>query len=226
MGATLNLTPTYGRSVKGTRACGEKPTSPGTRLSTLGALTVNAILTARCFEGTLNGQVFLFFLEHFLCPVLQPGQIVILDNAKAHGVEEVRELIESKGARLLYLPPYSPDLNPIELAWSKVKHYLRKTRARTVDALYQALSQALTTLPMSHSPEPANPLGSLGELRYRDDFYSGRSPMSTKKTQAKSGACLDKRYVAWAIGCMHSGNGFETTSRRTPGMAAAMPTTT
>jgi hypothetical protein len=58
MGATLNLTPTYGRSVKGTRACGEKPTSPGTRLSTIGALTVNAILTARCFEGTLNGQVF------------------------------------------------------------------------------------------------------------------------------------------------------------------------
>lgn len=146
MGATLNLTPTYGRSVKGTRACGEKPTSPGTRLSTIGALTVNAILTAMCFEGTLNGQVFLFFLEHFLCPVLQPGQIVILDNAKAHGVEEVRELIESKGARLLYLPPYSPDLNPIELAWSKVKYYLRKTRARTVDALYQALSQALTTI--------------------------------------------------------------------------------
>ena len=71
---------------------------------------------------------------------------MILDNAKAHGVEEVRELIESKGARLLYLPPYSPDLNPIELAWSKVKYYLRKTRARTVDALYQALSQALTTI--------------------------------------------------------------------------------
>jgi hypothetical protein len=88
------------------------------------------------------------------------------------------------------------------------------------------IKAVVLNLPMSHSPEPANPLGSLGELRYRDDFYSGRSPMSTKKTQAKSGACLDKRYVAWAIGCMHSGNGFETTSRRTPGMAAAMPTTT
>jgi transposase len=58
-----------------------------------------------CFEGTLNGQVFLFFLEHFLCPVLRPGQIVMMDNAKPHGVEEVRELIESKGARLVYLPP-------------------------------------------------------------------------------------------------------------------------
>ena len=83
MGAALNLTPTYGRSVKGTRACGEKPTSPGTRISTLGAMTMNAMLTAMCFEGTLNGQVFLFFLEHFLCPLLRPGHIVILDNAKA-----------------------------------------------------------------------------------------------------------------------------------------------
>jgi transposase len=86
-----------------------------------------------------------FFLEHFLCPVLQPGQIVMVDNAKPHCVEGVREWIESKGARLLYLQPSSPDLNPIELAWSKIKHSLRKTRARTVDVLYQATSQALTT---------------------------------------------------------------------------------
>jgi transposase len=146
MGAALNLTPTYARSVKGTRAYGEKPTSPGTRISTLGAMTMNVMLTAMCFEGTLNGQVFLFFLEHFLCPLLRPGHIVIMDNATAHLVEGVRELIESKGARLLYLPPYSPDYNPIELAWSKIKHSLRKARARTVDALYQAISQALDTI--------------------------------------------------------------------------------
>lgn len=146
MGAALNLTPVYGRSRKGTRAYGEKPTSRGTRLSTLGALGSHALLTAMCFEGTLNGAVFLFFLEHFLCPLLQPGQIVIVDNAKAHQVDEARELIEDKGARLVYLPPYSPDLNPIELAWSKVKHGLRKARARTVETLYQALSQALETI--------------------------------------------------------------------------------
>lgn len=70
----------------------------------------------------------------------------MMDNAKPHCVEEVRELIESKGARLVYLPPYSPDLNPIELAWSNIKHYLRKARARTVDELYQAISQALTMI--------------------------------------------------------------------------------
>jgi transposase len=146
MGAALDLTPVYGRSPKGTRAYGEKPVSPGTRISTLGAMTMNAMITAMCFEGTLNGQVFLYFLEHFLCPVLRSGHIVIMDNATAHLVEGVRELIETKGARLLYLPPYSPDFNPIELAWSKVKHYLRQARARTVDALYQAISQALDTI--------------------------------------------------------------------------------
>jgi transposase len=146
MGATLNLTPAFARSGKGTRADGEQPTSPGTRISTIGAMTINAMLTAMCFEGTLNGHVFLFFLKHFLCPLLRPGQIVILDNAKAHIVEGVRELIESKGARLLYLPPYSPDLNPIELAWSKIKQVLRQARARTVAALYQALSQTRTTI--------------------------------------------------------------------------------
>ncbi len=69
-----------------------------------------------------------------------------MDNAKAHLVEGVRELIASKGARLLYLPPYSPDFNPIELAWSKIKHHLRQARSRTVDAIYQAISQALDTI--------------------------------------------------------------------------------
>lgn len=151
MGATLNLTPLYGRSPKGARAYGEKPTSRGARLSTLGALSSQALLTAMCFEGTLNGSVFMYFLEHFLCPVLQPGQSVIVDNAKAHQVEGARELIESKGARLVYLPPYSPDLNPIELAWSKVKHFLRKARARTVETLYQALAEALATITADHA---------------------------------------------------------------------------
>lgn len=93
----------------------------------------------------------MYFLEHFLCPVLQPGQSVIVDNAKAHQVEQARELIESKGARLVYLAPYSPDLKPIELAWSKVKHFLPKARARTVEALYQALAEALATITADHA---------------------------------------------------------------------------
>jgi transposase len=99
-----------------------------------------------CFEGTLNGHVFLFFLEHFLLPLLRPGDTVLLDNAQAHHVAQVRELIEEAGAQVLYLPPYSPDLNPIELAGSKVKHFLRKAQARTIDALYQAIAEALQTI--------------------------------------------------------------------------------
>jgi transposase len=81
-----------------------------------------------CFEGTLTGAVFLQFLDEFLVPVLKPGQIVILDNAKAHKVAGVRERIEGAGARVLYLPPYSPDLNPIEMAWSKLSSSCAKPK--------------------------------------------------------------------------------------------------
>jgi transposase len=146
MGACLDLCPVYGRALKGQRAYGLKPTSRGPRISTVGALGIEGLKTALCFEGTLNGQVFLFFLEHFLRPLLRPGDIVLLDNAKAHHVEPVREVIEQAGAQGVYLPPYSPDLNPIELAWSKVKHYLRKAQARTLEALYQAIANALQTI--------------------------------------------------------------------------------
>ena len=98
------------------------PVSQGLRVSTIGALSLEGINACMTFEGTLNGDTFLFYLKNFLCPMLKEGQIVIADNAKAHKVNGVEELIESKGAKLIYLPPYSPDLSPIELCWSKVKH--------------------------------------------------------------------------------------------------------
>jgi transposase len=109
-----------------------------------------------CFEGTLTGAVFLQFLDEFLVPVLKPGQIVILDNAKAHKVDGMRERIEGAGARVLYLPLYSPDLNPIEMAWSKVKQFLRKAQARTVEALYEAIAQALQTLSLQQMPKASS----------------------------------------------------------------------
>jgi membrane associated rhomboid family serine protease len=86
MGAAVNLMPLYGRSPQGERVYGAKPTAPGKRIRTLGALGLTGLKTALCFEGTLTGAVFLQFLDQFLMPLLQPGQIVILDNAKAHGV--------------------------------------------------------------------------------------------------------------------------------------------
>jgi hypothetical protein len=103
MGATLNLTPLYGRSLPGERVYGAKPTASGKRISTIGALGPGGLTTAMCFEGTLTGAVFLQFLDEFRVPVLKPGQIGILDNAQAHKVAGVRERIEGAGARVLYL---------------------------------------------------------------------------------------------------------------------------
>src|SRR5438270_12288168 len=119
MGAAMNLKARYGRRPTGERVYGAKPTGPGERISTVGALGLGGLASAMCFEGTLAGEVFLQFLDEVLVPGLKPGQVVILDNAKAHKVEGVPERIEGAGARVLYLPPYSPDLNPIEMAWSK-----------------------------------------------------------------------------------------------------------
>lgn len=145
-GACLNLTLDYGRSPRGQRVSGEKPTAKGQRISTVAALSGQGLETACCYSGTLNAEVFLYFLTYFLVPCLRPGQVVILDNASAHRDARVVPLIQTTGARVVYLPPYSPHLNPIELAWSKIKHALRKAAARTVETLYQAWADALQTL--------------------------------------------------------------------------------
>jgi transposase len=142
-GAVLNLTPSYARSPEGERTYAPKPTAKGSRISTIGALTTTGFSSAFCFEGTLNGDVFLYYVEHFLLPHLTPGKVVILDNAAAHQDEEALELIEQTGATVLFLPPYCPELNPIEYSWSKIKNFLRKHAARTKEHLYQALSEAL-----------------------------------------------------------------------------------
>ena len=113
-GAVLNMTPRYARSPEGERAYAPKPTAKGSRISTIGALTTTGFSSAFCFEGTLNGDVFLYYVEHFLLPHLTPGKVVILDNAAAHQDEEALELIEQTGATVLFLPPYCPELNPIE----------------------------------------------------------------------------------------------------------------
>lgn len=97
-------------------------------------------------EGTLNGEVFLSYLSNFLCPVLKEGQVVITDNAGAHKVEGVKELIESKGAKSVYLPPYSPELSPIEMCRSEVKQFLKKAGAGTEEALNEAVSEALNMI--------------------------------------------------------------------------------
>ena len=98
------------------------------------------------FEGALNGDLFKAYVERMLAPSLKPGDIVIMDNLSSHKVKGIAGAIEAVGASVMYLPPYSPDLNPIELLWSKVKAILRKLKIRTKDLMDHAISQALDAI--------------------------------------------------------------------------------
>ncbi len=129
------------RSLRGTRAFGSAPRNWGDNVSTLAALSLRAAWEPMCINGSTTGPVFLTFLEHFLLPHLWPGAVVVMDNLGAHKVKGVKEKIEAAGARLLYLSPYSADFNPIEMAWSKLKTFLRATAARTTTALDKAIGE-------------------------------------------------------------------------------------
>jgi transposase len=109
----------------------------------LAALRHDGLAAPCVFDGAINGARFLAYIEQALAPTLRAGDVVVLDNLKAHKVKGVREAIEARGARLLYLPPYSPDLNPIELVFAKLKALLRTAARRTVDALWRAIGHAL-----------------------------------------------------------------------------------
>jgi transposase len=145
-GATTEMTRRYGRAPRGERIGEGTPAGHWRTLTLLGALTLDGMLASMTIESPTDGDVFLAFLEQALCPRLQPGQLVILDNLGAHKVAGVRELVEGRGACLLYLPPYSPDFNPIEQAWSKIKQQLRTTKARVVDVLQQAAAEAIASI--------------------------------------------------------------------------------
>lgn len=109
----------------------------------LATLTFSGITAPMTIGGAVDGTVFKVYVEQVLCPTLEIGDIVIMDNLPAHKVKGIKELIEAGGARLIYLPPYSPDLNPIEKCWSKIKTYLRAAKARTRAELEKALAEAL-----------------------------------------------------------------------------------
>lgn len=110
----------------------------------IGTLSSDGSTALMGIEGPTDAAVFRAYVLHVLVPTLKPGEIVVMDNLSSHKTPEVRMLIETAGAELWYLPPYSPDLNPIEKMWSKVKELLRGAKARTTEELYQAIRQALT----------------------------------------------------------------------------------
>jgi len=115
-------------------------------LTILGAISTRGMIATMTVEAATDREIFLAYLDEVLCPKLRPGDVVVMDNLSSHKVQGVRERIEAAGAQLLYLPPYSPDLNPIEKAWAKLKQLLRAAKARTKEALDQAIAELLPLL--------------------------------------------------------------------------------
>ena len=141
--ATTNMARRHGRARRGQRLVAAVPHGHWKTTTFLAALRHDG-LTAPCvFDGAINGERFCAWVEQALAPTLAQGDLVIMDNLGAHKVQGVREAIEGRGAQLLYLPPYSPDLNPIEQVFAKLKALLRTAAMRTVDALWHAIGQAL-----------------------------------------------------------------------------------
>jgi transposase len=140
-GVNLALTRLYGRAPGGQRAVGSVPRNYGPNVTVLGALGVTGLEALMTVDGATDGEVFRAFITQVLCPTLTAGDVVVMDNLSAHKVVGIREAIEGCGARVVYLPPYSPDLSPIELCWSKLKTLLRSVGARTREALETAITQ-------------------------------------------------------------------------------------
>ena len=143
MGSNTSLSPLYGWSRVGERLCARAPKNWGKNITLLSSMTHRGMGPSVVVEGATTGVVFEAYIEQALVPSLSPGEVVVMDNLSAHKGARVRGLVEGAGCELLYLPPYSPDMNPIEEAFSKVKGILRKTQARTRETLIETMGRAL-----------------------------------------------------------------------------------
>ena len=141
--AKTNLSRTHGRAPAGQRLIAKVPHGHWKTTTFLAGLRARGWVSPLVIDGPLNGSLFLNYVRQQLAPAFEPGDILILDNLASHKVRGVREAIEGVGAHVLYLPPYSPDLNPIEMAFSKMRRLLRSLATRTVDALWQACGTVL-----------------------------------------------------------------------------------
>jgi len=140
------LTRRRARAPRGERAVGRTPRNHGPNMTLLASLTPEGIGPSVAIPGAVDGAAFVAYAERVLAPSLRPGQVVVLDNLSAHKREAARTAVEAMGARLLFLPPYSPDFNPIELAFAKVKERLRAAAERTPDGLFAATAAAIDTV--------------------------------------------------------------------------------
>jgi transposase len=159
-GATTNMTRTRARGPVGQRIVCKTPHGHWKILSTIAAMTAQGMITGLTFDGATDTDVFVLFVERCLVPVLRSGQVVVLDNLSAHKSPRVDALVEACGARVMRLPPYSPDFNPIEMAISQVKTMLRKLAKRDVESLYDGVAQAMKSL------TPANARAYMRHCKY------------------------------------------------------------
>ncbi len=148
-GTSTKMARRYGRAPRGQRCQAAIPHGHWKTTTLVAALTLDGILAPMTIDGAMTGAAFLAYVEQILVPTLKPGDIVIMDNLPAHKPASVRKAIEDAGAELRFLPPYSPDFNPIEMAFAKLKALLKKTAARTVDDLYDAIATAIDTVTQS-----------------------------------------------------------------------------
>jgi len=135
------MTPLYGWSARGQRVIDDVPHGHWKTTTFIAALRCDGLTAPMVMDGAINGELFLAYVEKILAPTLRVGEIVVLDNLSSHKVAGVKELIESAGAEVLYLPPYSPDFNPIELVFSKLKTLVRKSKVRKVEELWKKLGE-------------------------------------------------------------------------------------
>lgn len=145
-GVNLAMTRLFGRAVRGQRVADAVPKNYGDNITILGSLSCSGLESVMTINGPTDSVVFRTYVSRVLVPTLAPGDIVIMDNLGAHKVKGIREAIEAAGATLLYLPPYSPDWSPIEPCWSKLKTGLRAAKARTREALDDAIALAIETV--------------------------------------------------------------------------------
>ncbi len=145
-GSHIALTPLYARAPRGQRAFGSIPRNRGKNTTLIAGLSLAGIQAPLILEGAVDTDVFEAYVEHILAPILAPGSVVVLDNLSVHTSVRARQMIEARGCQMLFLPAYSPDLTPIEEAFSKLKAFLRRLGARTHQALAEAIGAGLETI--------------------------------------------------------------------------------
>jgi transposase len=145
-GTHTSMAPIYGYAPRGERLSVSVPRNRGKNTTLLSSMTIEGMGSSLAVEGATTSRVFETYVEKVLIPSLEPGQIVVMDNLSAHRPKRIRELIEQRGCELVYLPSYSPDYNPIEEAFAKIKNLLRKAAARSKEALIEAIAAALSAI--------------------------------------------------------------------------------